>query len=328
MKVTKTTMVVAGLALLAVSVSVAGAAEKVTLKERYASGAYLMTTKMTMDQTVTAGGTEQPAMHMEQLMAMKLDISQPDAKGNKKMVITYERIKVQAEAGGEGKTYDSDEPAEKQDPSMAQTLDILRKARIEVTIDRDDKFVTASGLDKLWDELAKDNELMGPALEQMKAQLGDKMIKDMLKQSQVMLPKEPVAEGAEWKNDMELDMPVVGKTTVSMECKLDSVKKSGGSSVATISWTGTISAKDSTTQVMGADATISKMDFKQVGMTRFDVEKGALVASDVSQTGTIDVSVAQPDGQTTPIKIDQKVKMTTTFEPYQAKEKATPARSQ
>ncbi len=305
--------------------SVAGAGEKVLIKQRFAPGAYLTTTKMVTDQTINVNNMPQPPQHIEMLMAMKTVISKPDAKGFKKMVITYERIKQEMKMGATAISYDSSGPKDKQNPILSQTVGVLLKAKIEATIDRDGKIVKVGGLNELWDKMGEQNEMMKPMMAKMKKEMGDAMIEKMIMQGQVMLPKKPVGVGETWKNDLEMGAPIIGKIKMSLDCKLDSIITRGGAKIAVISFNSTAKGvKPSETKMMGMKMIIHKFDMKQKGKAEVDTDNSMSGVVNVDQTGDIDMAITNPNGQKIPMKINQKVRMTTTTVPYVAK-KAVPA---
>ena len=80
--------------------------------------------------------------------------AEADAQGNKKVTITYDRFKQEIKAAGQTLSYDSAKPEDEQDPMMASMLSIFKKAKVEMTLDRDNNVTEVSGLDKLWDEMA------------------------------------------------------------------------------------------------------------------------------------------------------------------------------
>jgi hypothetical protein len=321
MKITRIAAVFLASALVFAASSVAPAEEKLVLKQRYLPGTHLMTTTMTIDQTITANNVAQPPQHIEQLMVTRLVVGQPDAQGNKKMSITYDRYKQEMKIDSQVISYDSAGPAEKQNPALAQVLSVLNKMKVEVTVDKDDTITKVSGSDKTWDELARQNELLKPMLQKIKGQLGDAMIMEMFKQNKAMLPQQPVAVGEKWSNQTEVDLPFAGKIKTSLDCKLASVTKTSGSTIALVSWSGVIETKKpGKTDMGGVQITVSKMDVNQTGTAGFDTDKCTATNMTVDQTGKIDLVVSSSDGQTTPMRIDQKVKIVV------ATELAPPAR--
>ncbi|MHC4984114.1 MAG: DUF6263 family protein [Planctomycetota bacterium] len=324
MKTSKISKVVVVLALVAAAAA-AGAEEKVLIKPKFPPGTYLTTVEMVAAQTVTERQTVKAEQHIKQLMEMKLHVTEPDEDGNKTMELTYERVKQEIKTDSRVIAYDSAGPEEEQNPQLARALSALKKAKVQITIDRDDKIVKVTGLNDLWDELAEQNELMKPLAEKMKAQMGDAMIEKLFKQSYAMMPQQPVGVGESWKSDTELSLPFVGEMKISFDCKLASLEEKAGSKLASITWTATAETEEpAVVEMMGTEMTVNRVDFEQTGKAGFDVETGMVKDGVVDQAGEIDVEVPTPEGESVPMSIKQKAKITTTTRPYVPKEKAPP----
>ena len=297
--------------------------EKVLLRQRYAPGSYLVTTNMTADQKTTVGETDQPPRHIERLMVMKLTIAEPDAKGDKKLQVTYERIRHVIGTGDNARAYDSAGPADEQDPALARVFAPLLIAKVEAAVNSRGEFLQVSGPEALLEDTGR----LGPSTQPAppgRGRFGPDAVRDMLNQTYAMLPKRPVSVGDKWQNNMELNLPLLGRINLPLDCKLESL--AGGGALATITWTGALEAQQPTeTEMMGRKLRVKTSSTKQTGKAEFDASKGVAVATAVTMDRSLDMAITHPGGQDVPMKVEQKITMTTTFEPYAARKQA-PAR--
>lgn len=267
------------LVLGALLVQAASAAEsgapKVSLKQQYPAGSYVMTTTMSGDQSMSVDGQPQPAQEMKQTFVVTMDVGEPDPAGVRTMQMAFSHVKQDITVGPQVMSYDSQGPADKQDPNLSRAMGPVTKAKIAVKIGADGKVVGASGMDEMWDAMAKETPEMAGFARQMKGQMGDATIVDMVAKPSQMLPSGPVGPGDAWEPSIRINVPGIGELQVKQFCKLVSVEKTPAGSVAVIDYEGTAQSEKETTANMGvAGLKIRSAVFKQSGQMRFNVDTG------------------------------------------------------
>jgi hypothetical protein len=215
----------------------ARADDKVALKAKYVPGDYVQTVS-----TVTAAkgdlGVVAVVNKTELTIDIAMTIAPPDDQGHKKATYQFRRIRMSTELGGRKVSYDSSQPAG-DDPTsqnLAKIYGPLTKTKIAVVIGADEKVKEVSGLDKMWDDLAKTD----PGLAAAKQSLGDESVKKKVEQAFASLPDRPVGVGDEWVVATPLDLPPLGKTELKSTHRLKAFEVGG--KVAVIDFTGRLAS--------------------------------------------------------------------------------------
>ncbi|KKL41718.1 hypothetical protein LCGC14_2367510, partial [marine sediment metagenome] len=217
--------------------------EKITFKHWAVPGRYLMTMKMNMNQDITVDGAVQPRQRMLQEMTMLLVVGRPDAEGLRTIDMSYERMQQTTTMGEMKVSFDSNLPVGKQDLRLATALAPMLKVKIRVVLDAAGKVVKVSGIDKLWDDLVKSNPAMAPMAEQMKKQMGNLLVKQLIAKGQELLPAAGVRVGESWETSGKMTIPFVGPVNVVQQCKLKSVAKTKAGRIAYIDYKGRMTSK-------------------------------------------------------------------------------------
>lgn len=308
-----------GLILVGLLVQSVSAAQydgpKVLLKQRYPSGSYLMTTTMNGSQSVSMEGQPQPEQQIAQRFVVIMDVGEPDAAGLRTMQMVFSQVKQDITMGPQTLSYDSQGPADKQDPNLARALGSMTKAKISVKIGPDDKVAGASGMDEMWDDWAKATPEMAAFARQMKSQMGDAAIADMVSKASQTLPADPVGPGDEWEPTATFKMPMIGELQVKQHCKLLDIEKTPAGNVAVIQYEGTAqSSKETTSDVGGTAMKVLSVVFKQAGKMRFNVDTGMAESQVMDQDGTMAMAMPGPqEGQEVKVNSQQKMKLETTI---------------
>jgi hypothetical protein len=301
------------LALVALAVSVSSAADatgdKVLLKQKFTPGVWTMGTMMTVEDAVTVDGTPRPDRKESRTFVWVQDIGQPDKDGAKTMKMTLKQVKHSINIGAQTAGYDSAGPADKQDPNAARVLGPILKAKIVATIGADGKVASVTGLSETWDAVAKDAPEMAAVATQMKAQMGDNAIKDMITKPSEMLPDKAVGVGDEWQPTMKLDIPLSGEGEVKQTCKLLEIQAATAGKIAVIQYEGTAKSTKETTAPMGAvTVKIQSVTSAQKGQVRFNIDTGMIESLTVSTESTIALTAPGPEGKTENVVTKQKAK--------------------
>ncbi len=278
--------------------STALARDKVALEARFPEGRYLLGTSTTMTQKVTADGEPQPDQRVEQAFTLGLDVSAPDDAGTQTVALTYRAFKQIVRMGRETVAYDSADPPDEQDPSMARAIGPMMKTTITVRLGPGAEVREATGLDALWERLAKENPPLAPLFAEMRASMGNDMIENLLGHAARFLPAGPVAVGDTWQVRRNLSVPVAGTSAMTFECTLASLEDDGKTAVITLdgaSATGPGRPSD----VGSGTLKIEKGTYRQTGTLRFDRPLGLALRQEVSQDGKVTMTLEDAAGATT-----------------------------
>ncbi|HIJ45764.1 MAG TPA: hypothetical protein HPP50_06375 [Rhodospirillaceae bacterium] len=294
--------VIPAVLVVVLAVSASTAADKITLKQRYPAGTYVMTTEADMKQDITMAPAGEMRQNIKMLMAFEMTAEKPAADKTQVVHISYKRIKMSMTGGPMELTFDSERPpvaSEETSPvsmMMWQMHKPLVGAKFDITIDGEGKPVKVTGMDRLWEEMGKANPAAAPMMANMKKSFGDETMKMMFSQTADQLPKAPVAVGEKWKANQVLPMPMLGNMTIEQECTLKEVRKTSAGRIARIDFVGNFSKGK---PKAGANAapmgmTISKMAGQQTGTIRFNVDTGMVVEMVTDQKMTMEMA---PPGQ-------------------------------
>ncbi|MCD4824088.1 MAG: hypothetical protein K8S55_05735 [Phycisphaerae bacterium] len=295
---------------------------RVTLKEHYPPGKYVMTYDQKMTQQVKSQG-QNANISSSTLMTIHLDVNKPGADGCKTAILRYKRI----EANINGIVIDTDDPPVKpkkkatgfpsihapqsQSSSPKKLLDsIFREfinARITIRLTPDDEIAKIEGSDVLWDRLAKKLPHQAQQMvSEFKKTMGDKMTMDMFSATKGMLPSKAVGVKAVWHPTITKDLPFMGKASYEAECELLDLRDTSNGKLAVVAFTSKITEDDITNKNisnMGVAIFVSDMELQHTGEFQIDVDTGIMKRFTMQQNGTVEMD-ASPSG-------GKKVTMTT-----------------
>lgn len=300
--------------ILAAVMALAGAAlsaepEKVQLKHRYLPGNYVETVTVDMQQTM-ASGVQTSTATTHNVMEMTLQVSQPDAAGDKKVAMNFRRIVQSTEQGGRKMEYDSAKPAEGQDPTLAKILGALTKVSVSMVAGPDEKIKEVSGLDKMWDQFVQAEPRMARFVAGMRKGLGDEGMKKMMESMSENFPAKPVGPGDTWQVKTKIDIPLMGPTELTQDCKLKQIDTTPAGPVAHIAIDGKIKSATEQTTTLGEDKIkVKSMDMDIKGDMRINVANPMLMTAQMDQTGTLEMNVQTPSEQQRDLKIVMKMKI-------------------
>lgn len=284
------------------------AGQKIAFNRVPKPGKYVMDMTIDMDQTIKA--EQQPQKQkIAMLMVLSMDVGRPNAQGDSSMSMAYRRFKQDVMQGGKTVlSYDTDLPAENQDKDLGRVLRPMVGATFTVTLAADGTVKSATGLDELWDRLAKENKddaKMAQMLAGMKKQMGNDMIKQMAGRTAQGLPARPVAVGESWTTDLKMPIPFAGESTMQMTSTLKAVEP-GPPPMAVVDYVGKIKAgQGKSTQMEGTELTIDKLEMDMTGSQRIDPATGIAASASSHQKGLIVTTIKTPQTTQT-ITIEQE----------------------
>lgn len=292
----------AGLGLLAVLLVACGAdraAAQTTLRYKFKKGEklnYEMEQKIGMAMSVMGRDVN---IDMGQTIDMTWNITDVDADGKAKMTQTITRIRFTMD-GPTGKVeYDSKEDKEPEGPVgkiMAPIFKALAGAEIGLSMDPQGKVSDI----KVPEKLAKAAKSLpqGGAAGGLGDMLSEDGLKQMMDQSGLRLPKDAVAKGKTWDQQLEIKSSL-GKMKVDTVNTYEGSVKRDGKDVERVAMKPKLAIE--TDENAAVKITLKSQDAK--GMAYFDNAAGRLVASNMSQDMEMAVSVAGQD-------VTQKLKQT------------------
>ncbi|MHC4294760.1 MAG: DUF6263 family protein [Planctomycetota bacterium] len=324
-------------------VSAAGADEKIELKRRHVPGTYVIK-QVTDLQSVTefrqpaatqpaSQPASQPAplqtmtQNVSMLMVSEMSVGEPDESGQK-LKMVFKRIRQSIKAGPMSMFFDSDSPTEQQNPMLAPIYNALIGAEIEVTLDPDGKPVAITGLEDLFDSLAKTNPALGPMLDNIKKQFGDQMIKQLFSMGENFLPHKAVAKGDTWVAESTEEYPMIGEVKITHNCKLKDIEQTPAGKTAIIEFAGSITGEEGATRDVGPTTKPFKMTFKkteirQSGTSRMNVETAMLARTEMDLDSAMVIIAIREDGREMEMAIKQEGNVLMTIAPGEYKPTAT-----
>ncbi len=265
---------------------------KLSLCLRWTPGAYEMVTETGMELTVTPEGQAARRQKMTQEVEVRLDVGSPNEAGMKEARLSYESVDQKMTAGGRTFAFDSAGPAERNSAELAAALGPLLEADIRIVFDVEDRVAEVRGLNEVWDRVAGTNPGMAQMSAQMKDEMGDQMVRQLLNGSADLLPTGPVGPGDTWSATIPLNLPFVGRAGLEYECRLDDVEETAEGRVAHVAFRGRMREEGPTAASVGPNAvTITDVDFQQVGSLSFDIDMGMITGTSMKQTGRMSMTV-------------------------------------
>ncbi len=303
-------------ALLALSAG-AKAQEKVTLKQAWPEGTYVMNQTQDMAMTIPIGSAEQKTKTLSTIVAEIEAGKLTDAGQTLKM--TFRRFTMNMNAGAMKMEYDSADPNTADNP-MGKVFSAMLNKTIEVTMDAKGKVTKVTGVDKIFEGNA-DNTPQGQAmLKQMKQSFNDKTMEKMVEQGD-FLPDKPVGKGDTFEKEITQEMPVVGEAKMKVDGKVKDIETTKDGTVATMDLACKFKTDKPASAPEGAMVAIKKMDMDIKGTSKFNATKGLPVSANMDMKGTIEVGAPAKDGEESPsmkITMEGVTKMELTSGKYAA----------
>jgi hypothetical protein len=281
------------LAFVALTLLPDPAAAQTTLRYKFKEGEtlkYAMDQKMKMTMNIMGKAIE---MNMDQTADMTWKIESVDSEGNAKLAIKFGRTKMSMDTPMGKVQVDSDDTNEPDDP-LGKILHGVIKGMSGMAV---------TGKISTRGEIT-DIEMPEKVLKQLKNipgadQLGDMFspdgLKRMMGQSGLVLPKEAVAKGDNWKNKVDMKLPF-GKIVVQFDYTYDGPKE-GLEKVA-------LKPKMTLEPAPNSPFAITLKNQEGTGQALFDNATGRLRELTVNQTMEMELEVM---GQTLTQRMVQNV---------------------
>lgn len=208
--------------ILAAATLLAIAQDRVELKWKFQKGQefrYCVTQKSTVDMA---------AMTLEQSVKTTLSytVDEVAEDGAASVTIKYESVAAKATGPME---YDYDSERDKEVPRHPAVATMARMVGLSFTVKMEPsgRILEVKGFDKLLEAILKDagDDPQVPMMREMlKQNFSDETMRSNMQQSFLPLPPGPVAKGDSWKNEMTMQVPMIGKMSVSGQTRLTDVQ--------------------------------------------------------------------------------------------------------
>lgn len=255
------------------------AAEKVVIRQHWEPG------KLYKQETVTDMSMTMPGLgaagEQKTYIAQQLTVGVTSQAGtsNKTAEVKFAGIKANMNMLGQTMTYDSADPSKSQ-PFLQQSFGAMVGKSFTIVYDKDNHFVSVSGLDSL----------AATPLGKTQAMDGNQLAEMFRKSSELGLPKTPVAVGDTWTSEETLEMQPLGKMKITAQGKLDAIESRQGVRTAVVSLSGTFAIEGDNPLVKLGEGS------KFTGQILFDLDRKVIV-SHVADT-VLNMNVA---GKDTPV---------------------------
>ncbi|MDD4888726.1 MAG: DUF6263 family protein [Phycisphaerae bacterium] len=263
---------------------------QVSVRPAFAPGEYLQVIQQ-VDQHEQKSEGQQATTEVVQTTEILLSVDKPTAAGDVKIQVAFRRLAQSFSQGESKRAFDTAKPDEG-DKELGRSLLAVTKGKATATVGADGKVKEVSGLDSMWDELAKTD----PTAAALKASYGDATVRTMLERMSTFFPDKPVRPGDKWVVSNTGNLPVLGKTQIKQDCQLKAVETAAIGQAATITVAGTIEAKDRKTTVGATPATLRSMKIDMAGEYRVPLGNTLLTSGTVTQQAAMTMEIDGPAG--------------------------------
>jgi hypothetical protein len=261
---------------------------------------YTMIQDMTMAASGAALGAAGQSTTMRQEMDMTWDVQGVNNEGEAVIKQKFDRVKMKMTGPNGGFEYDSKSDAAPTGLGalIAPMYKAMTQSEFEITM-------TARG--EVKDVKIPEEVLTALRNSPGAAAMGDIATADgfkkMISQGALVLPKDAPKEGDSWQTKVEMANPAVGKQTVETTYSYKGTKEVEGTNYAVIKPDLKMDF-DAGAAKVAPQLSMKIAEQSSDGEILFNIDKGRLYSTTLTQKVTIDATVA---GQTIQQKIDQKI---------------------
>jgi len=289
------------------------AEDAVEIKQRWLAGKKYFQTIRTDQESQSGIGEEK----MDQKMITTIEATEtvnPVQDGQpKRMTMRYERVTMEMDVNGQKMTYDSAHPGASTDPlDFAKTYAGTVGQELKVTLDANDEISTIENYDDFIKHFAASDE---PGSDPAKMFSRESLTQLMKQGSLQTLPGKLVAVGDTWPFRNTIELPQIGKITVTGNYTLKSVGDHNGARCAEIQTDGTL-AMEVDKPAPGAspdDALEMKVTNGSLkGPVWFDLALGTVRESQLTEEMTL--SMKDPNDPVASVVVPSKSIVTVTLD--------------
>jgi hypothetical protein len=289
------------------------AAEPVELKQRWISGKKYHQTLRTEQTSKISLGDQKMDQSTAVMLELSLTVSPQKTGEPKRMTIRYERTAVDLDINGQKLGYDSANPGANTDPlGLSKTIGGTVGKELKLVLNDKDEVTSIENYDDFIKSLPPSPV---PGLDPAKM-YSREALTEMLQQGGLYaMPGKPVAPGDTWPFKMQMELPGLGKVSVTGDYTFKGMTDHNGTISAEIAANGTVSLaladsgdKESPLASLGAAVTGGTVK----GTIWFDPQLGC--ARDTQLVHELTMTVQSPTDPTQKITIPttQKINATVT----------------
>jgi hypothetical protein len=247
-------------------------------------------------QVLTVNQVAKPALVAGKTLLLAVHVRAAEPQANALVEIAFRRIAHTITNRRKKLAYDSG-AADPQPSRLGRLFEPLLKAKIYASLTPAGRVAQVRGLDAIWDAQAlksKDSDL-AKWINQIKAEMGNEMIGDLLDQIGRVLPAGPVRVGQSWLGQMKFRLPYVGEKKRSQKVVFRKIETGGGSAVAVLDLGETFTDRTvSTVQVQPMPLTVQRMEVAQTGQLRIGLASVSPVNLVLNRVSTLTMSGNHP----------------------------------
>jgi hypothetical protein len=289
-----------------------GVEPRVTLKLKLRPGQYNMSIIEDVTQNIQIQGKTHVEEHTRTSW-FELYASEPKSSDLTTCKVSTKRIKGKGNQFG---SFDTDDPRSLRNKA-AQFMAWQLNYDFFLNFSPDGEFVSASGLDEMWDSLAKKEPSAASFVNQMKEVIGNEFAAEFLYGSAYMsLPDNPVGVGAIWHKKVPKTISMMGNATYDSENELIKLESTPDGQIAHIKHTGRITNNGKgNSQIGSVSMVIKEVDMKIEGLIQMNIDKGLLVMEIMKNDGYMSMTAKNAGGKNMPAKANFKTKTRRAFSP-------------
>lgn len=211
------------------------------------------------------GGNQEMRQTQTQKIALSVLKENPD--GGKSLEIEFGHIRMEMDMMGMNISFDSEQPADENDPSSAMLAPIMEKMvghKIQLELDANNQIVSSSGAEEMLENIT---ESLDPQAAGMFQGMFDIFASEGYAENFIeplKLPPHPVKPGDSWPVNTTQSLGPMGVLSMDLQCQFESKTMRDGRETLSIAFSGTLDSK-ADSESSGEDDTMMGMEMEIVG---------------------------------------------------------------
>jgi len=204
----------------------AGVAQELTLARRLPAGRYVLTADTARYQVLTVNNVPKPPLGTKTKLTLAMHVHAAGPQDNALLELSFRTIAHSIRTRNKKVSYDSTaggSPASR----LGELLGPLLKAKVRLLLTPAGRVAAIKGLDAVWDARALKDPDLAKWVNQLKAEMGNEMVGDLVDQIGRVLPGRPVQVGGSWDGELRFRLPYVGERKQTQKVVLKTTAKQG-----------------------------------------------------------------------------------------------------
>ncbi|MGB0715334.1 MAG: DUF6263 family protein [Phycisphaerae bacterium] len=284
-------VICAMIAACLVAAPAAAAADAIMIKRSFKSGTkHYVQHDTSIDQTITGNPMGDMKAKVKRLNGLWEEVK--EASSDKSTVhLEFARSMYAVESPMFTAEYDTDDPEnEDADPQIRTILQNVVGGKMTMGVDAKGQMTGFEGMNELAEAISK-KAVMNMHWQQMQHEFTDEAAGNAWGKGRLMLyPNRKVKVGEKWEGNTEEKHPMLGTLITNNVYELKEIRSNGGSKLAVIGVTTTVSRKESEQKGPGPEPELSGTS---TGEAIYDAAQGMVTS--VTSTGDVKISFAIPN---------------------------------